>query len=217
MLNFQKSLLYFNTIRHLRAVQIYGRLWHKFRSPAPNLDPPPQKGLAVGHWEAPALREQSLYGPHRFRMLNQEHPLEENGGWEPPEGDVVGGPSRRRFLTPCWGPFGHRGREETRRAERLRKSGRAGGGDQINSTIVRVGGGYGGGQHARIDRRRTWHSGSTTVRPDQAGKALGGGPDDTNGPGACSRFKQWSMQSPDGSAEADGATWCSQSCVLGCE
>ena len=85
MLNFQKSLLYFNTIRHLRAVQIYGRLWHKFRSPAPILDPPPQKGLAVGHWEAPALREQSLYGPYRFRMLNREHSLKEKGGWEPPE------------------------------------------------------------------------------------------------------------------------------------
>lgn len=85
MLSLHKTLLYFNTLRHLKAVQIYGRLWYKIRNPVPSLGPPPLKGSVTGHWEAPALREQSLYGPYLFRMLNQEYSLKVKGGWEPPE------------------------------------------------------------------------------------------------------------------------------------
>jgi uncharacterized heparinase superfamily protein len=62
---------YWRTVRHLRPVQIYGRIWFKLhtpridRSPAPSLRPP------GGRFTAPARRAACMTGPDEFRLLNR--------------------------------------------------------------------------------------------------------------------------------------------------
>ncbi len=72
---------YGNTLRYLKPVQFYGRLW--FRLHRPRLDPvaAPTLREAAGGWQVPAARAPSMLGPTTFRFLNQEHRLPEQGGW----------------------------------------------------------------------------------------------------------------------------------------
>lgn len=75
--------LYWETLRHLKPVQLYGRLW--FRLVRPSVDPapaPPMRG-ALGDWCTPARRRPSLLGPTLFRFLNESRDLSD-GGWENP-------------------------------------------------------------------------------------------------------------------------------------
>lgn len=41
-------LLYFHTLRYLKPVQIYGRLWFRLRRPTPDLQPAPALRPAAG-------------------------------------------------------------------------------------------------------------------------------------------------------------------------
>lgn len=72
---------YWNTLRYLKPVQFYGRLW--FRLHRPRLDPvaAPTLREASGRWQVPASRSASMLGPTTFRFLNHEHGLPEQGGW----------------------------------------------------------------------------------------------------------------------------------------
>ena len=72
---------YWNTLRYLKPVQLYGRLW--FRLHRPRLDPvaAPTLREAAGHWQVPASRSANMLGPATFRFLNHEHGLPEQGGW----------------------------------------------------------------------------------------------------------------------------------------
>lgn len=76
--------LYYETVRHLRPVQIYGRLWFRAVHPRPDLSPAPplRRGDAVA-WVAPARRRQSLIGPDAFRFLNETGSLAAHG-WDDP-------------------------------------------------------------------------------------------------------------------------------------
>lgn len=44
------ALLYWHTLRYLKPVQIYGRLWFRLRRPAPDLRPAPALRPAAGGW-----------------------------------------------------------------------------------------------------------------------------------------------------------------------
>ena len=45
---------YFHTLRHLRPVQVYGRLWFRLYRPRPDSWPaPPLRIVAGGFWVAP--------------------------------------------------------------------------------------------------------------------------------------------------------------------
>jgi uncharacterized heparinase superfamily protein len=72
---------YWNTLRYLKPVQFYGRLW--FRLHRPRLDgvAAPTLRAGQGGWQPPAARAPALSGPATFRFLNREHPLPEQGGW----------------------------------------------------------------------------------------------------------------------------------------
>lgn len=74
---------YIQTLRYLRPVQIYSRIWFKIYQPRPDLRPAPlrRKGKhrAVG-W---AEHAPSMLGPEQFRFLNEEGGLDE--GWNPPK------------------------------------------------------------------------------------------------------------------------------------
>ncbi len=75
--------LYWHTLRYLRPVQIYGRLWFKLRRPQPDLSAAPSLRLPIGQWVACAARAQSLTSADTFFFLNQAGSLAELG-WDAP-------------------------------------------------------------------------------------------------------------------------------------
>ena len=76
---------YFHTLRYLRPVQIYGRLWYKLYHPIPDLSPPPTIRPLSGIWRDPARKSPSLIGPQRFRFLNVEHDILSAPDWNHPD------------------------------------------------------------------------------------------------------------------------------------
>lgn len=76
MVNF---LLYWHTLRHLKPVQFFGRLWFRFYQPNPDLRPAPCLRALTGEWGFPARRQVSLRSPSVFRFLNETHNLDDVG------------------------------------------------------------------------------------------------------------------------------------------
>lgn len=76
-------LRYFHTIRHLRPVQIYGRLLSRIPLPSFNRSNPPRRQVPE-EWIAPARRHASLVAPTRFRFLNDEREVAGALDWDPP-------------------------------------------------------------------------------------------------------------------------------------
>lgn len=72
---------YWHTLRHLRPVQIYGRLCFRLWRPSPDMSPAPPLRKA-GEWIVPACVRPSMTSPSAFRFLNEEHSLDETG-WNP--------------------------------------------------------------------------------------------------------------------------------------
>lgn len=62
-------LLYWHTLRHLKPVQFYGRLWFRLYRPRPDLRPPPPVRPVAEAWN-PCARAASMTGPARFRFLS---------------------------------------------------------------------------------------------------------------------------------------------------
>ena len=62
-------LLYFHTLRYLKPVQIYGRLWFRLRRPTPDLRPAPALQPTAGDWIRCA-RHASMLGATTFRFLS---------------------------------------------------------------------------------------------------------------------------------------------------
>lgn len=77
---------YFQTIRHLRPVQIYGRLWFSLTRPRIDASPRPALREMTGAWVAPARRRASMTGPEYFRLLNEGGSLA-LCGWDGPGRD----------------------------------------------------------------------------------------------------------------------------------
>lgn len=75
---------YFHTLRYLRPVQVYGRLWHKLYHPKPDLSPPNAIRPLSGIWRDPIRKSPSLIGPQRFRFLNVEHDILSASDWNHP-------------------------------------------------------------------------------------------------------------------------------------
>lgn len=75
--------LYWNTVRYLKPVQIYGRLWFRLARPRPNTSPAPQLRKPLGEWIPCATRRQSLFANNNFLFLNQSGSLEKLG-WDNP-------------------------------------------------------------------------------------------------------------------------------------
>jgi uncharacterized heparinase superfamily protein len=71
------------TVRHLRPVQIYARLWFRLARPQPDLSPQPSLRDRLGSWTAPAQRAPSMVGLGMFRFLNEDGALAVHG-WDDP-------------------------------------------------------------------------------------------------------------------------------------
>ncbi|NRP30874.1 MULTISPECIES: heparinase II/III family protein [unclassified Aliiroseovarius] len=79
----QSLLRYWHTLRHLRPVQIYGRVWFRLARPKPDFASAPPKRAIAGPWVQPAARTASVTGPDTFIFLGQAGSLGENG-WDDP-------------------------------------------------------------------------------------------------------------------------------------
>jgi uncharacterized heparinase superfamily protein len=79
MLN--KAGQFYRTVRHLKPVQIYGRLWFRLARPHPDPRPAPPLRAASGLWVIPARRTASLTGPTNFYLLGEAGDLETDG-WD---------------------------------------------------------------------------------------------------------------------------------------
>ncbi len=79
----QRLRLYLDTVRHLRPVQIHGRLRFALTRPVPDPRPAPPLRTIGGYWAMPARRRPSMTGPGRFLLLNELHDLGETG-WDDP-------------------------------------------------------------------------------------------------------------------------------------
>ncbi|MCH4543999.1 heparinase II/III family protein [Ochrobactrum sp. A-1] len=78
-----KPVLLWETVRHLRPVQFYGRLWFRLMRPKPDLRPAPPLRETSQRWVQPACRVQRQTGPTEFRFLNEIHDLSKLG-WDDP-------------------------------------------------------------------------------------------------------------------------------------
>ena len=77
-------LTYWHTLRHLRPIQFYGRIWFRLLRPRVDLRPAPPLRLLCGRdWVKPARRKARLLGSERFCFLNETHDLADHG-WDDP-------------------------------------------------------------------------------------------------------------------------------------
>lgn len=82
----KKALLYWNTLRYLKPIQIYRRLWFRCYQPSLNGDLP-QLHLAKpkGIWQRPVAHSQSLLDKNTFCFLNQTQEIIGGKGWNDPK------------------------------------------------------------------------------------------------------------------------------------
>lgn len=75
----------FHTVKYLRPVQIYGRLWFKLYKPKPDVSSAPAIKPIKANWIKPCKKNPSLLSPYCFRFLNQEHELNSVKDWNNPQ------------------------------------------------------------------------------------------------------------------------------------
>lgn len=81
--------LLWNTVKHLKPVQIYGRIWHHLYHPrVPSLTTPSIR-LPDNPFTPPIKKKKSLISPTRFRFLNQEHDIIRASDWNNPTIDKL--------------------------------------------------------------------------------------------------------------------------------
>lgn len=75
---------YPHTLRHLRPVQIIGRLWHRLNTAKPDLRAAPSLKLATGQWANSAERQASMLAADAFRFLNVAGQVRNSASWNDP-------------------------------------------------------------------------------------------------------------------------------------
>lgn len=73
---------YWHTLKYLKPIQFYGRIWFKVYRPriVSNVSDLVLR-VPKGKWQLPIKRSISMLGPDRFRFLNQGYSLSGNEGW----------------------------------------------------------------------------------------------------------------------------------------
>ena len=84
-----RSARYVHTVRHLRPVQIYGRLWSRLRPTIVHCSPAPPLRERGGPWHRPAQRCASMEAPDTFCFLNRRGRLALPFDWNSPEYDKL--------------------------------------------------------------------------------------------------------------------------------
>ncbi|MCP4408680.1 MAG: heparinase, partial [Gammaproteobacteria bacterium] len=84
-----QALRLWNTLRYLKPVQIYGRIWRNVYTPRADLQPAPALcPHNLKAWKHPATRHASLLDGNRFSFLGQTHALHDIG-WDNPNIDKL--------------------------------------------------------------------------------------------------------------------------------
>lgn len=79
-----RPALYWHTLRHLKPVQLWGRIVHSVRHPLPDGAPPPPLRTPRGPWVAPPPRPPTQLDGRRFRFLNVEREVASAADWNHP-------------------------------------------------------------------------------------------------------------------------------------
>lgn len=72
---------YWHTLRYLKPIQLFGRVWFRLYHPKPDTAPEPPLREITGEWSLPARRRPSLIGPDTFTILGVEGALADVG-WD---------------------------------------------------------------------------------------------------------------------------------------
>ncbi|GHE04536.1 heparinase [Defluviimonas sp. 20V17] len=78
------ALLYWHTLKYLRARQVFGRIWLRIARPRVDGAPAAPRRGTSGRWVTPARRPASMTGPESFLFLNEPGDLDALG-WEGPQ------------------------------------------------------------------------------------------------------------------------------------
>ena len=76
-----RAALYFHTVRYLKPMQIWGRLWHKFSTGGLSTKPSPAVSKVQGKWICRSERGRTMLSAERFRFLNQEANVPDAQAW----------------------------------------------------------------------------------------------------------------------------------------
>ena len=72
---------YWHTLRHLRAVQVYGRVWFRLARPAVDAAPAPAQRKCTGQWVAPIARPSSILNGTTARFLGKTRAIDSRAIW----------------------------------------------------------------------------------------------------------------------------------------
>lgn len=76
------AVLYLHTLRHLKPLQLYGRIWHKLYRPSLRPLALPVRRIRSGIWALPPERDPSLFAPATFRFLNETRDIRTAADWD---------------------------------------------------------------------------------------------------------------------------------------
>ncbi|MFZ1827875.1 MAG: alginate lyase family protein [Candidatus Competibacteraceae bacterium] len=82
-------LRYFYTLRHLKPVQFYSRLWFRLYRPRPDNHPAPPLRRPTGAWQPPPQRQSCWVDPNTFCFLNETHTFANATDWNNPAWDKL--------------------------------------------------------------------------------------------------------------------------------
>jgi len=81
--------LLFHTVRHLKPVQIYGRLWFRLYRPRSVSTSAPSVRSRQNEWSGPCEKQPSFFAPSTFRFLNTSRSCNFPKDWNNPEYDKL--------------------------------------------------------------------------------------------------------------------------------
>ena len=79
---------YWHTLRYLRPVQFYGRIWFRYWRPRPDISIAPDLATPTATFQAPAKRMSSMTGSRSFLFLSESGALDEIG-WNGPQREIL--------------------------------------------------------------------------------------------------------------------------------
>jgi hypothetical protein len=74
-------LIYWYTLRHLRFVQLFGRIWFRLYRPRADLKPAPPVRQGLGTWLQPVHKPVTMCAEDEFCFLNETRRLVP-GDWD---------------------------------------------------------------------------------------------------------------------------------------
>jgi uncharacterized heparinase superfamily protein len=84
----RSAIRYWHTLRYLRPIQFYGRIWFRYWRPRPDLSVAPDLSVLTATFQVPAKRKSSMAGPSSFLFLNESGALDEVG-WNGPQREIL--------------------------------------------------------------------------------------------------------------------------------